>query len=84
MNGMALIQATAEEIGIKVHLIDCYSTCYLQRYLAMCAKQLADQGIAAEEIVKKSNYLTVLLVYHVTVIRKSHLFIKLLQLYQFS
>lgn len=54
-SSMALIQATAEEIGIKVHLIDCYSTCYLQRYLAMCAKQLADQGIAAEEIVKRLN-----------------------------
>ncbi len=54
-SSMGLIQATAEEIGIKVHLIDCYSTCYLQRYLAMCAKQLADQGIAAEEIVKRLN-----------------------------
>lgn len=54
-SSMALIQATAEEIGMKVHLIDCYSTCYLQRYLAMCAKQLADQGIAAEEIVKRLN-----------------------------
>ncbi len=54
-SSMALIQATAGEIGIKVHLIDCYSTCYLQRYLAMCAKQLADQGIAAEEIVKRLN-----------------------------
>lgn len=52
-SSMALIQATAEEIGIKVYLIDCFSTCYIQRYLAMCAKQLIDQGVAAEEVVKR-------------------------------
>lgn len=52
-SSMALITASAEEIGITLHMIDCFTTCYIQRYLAMSAKQLADQGIAAVEIVKR-------------------------------
>lgn len=50
---MALIQTSAEEIGIKVYLIDCFTTCYIQRYLAMCAKQLLDKGVDAQEVVKR-------------------------------
>lgn len=52
-SSMSLIQASAEDIGIEVHMIDCFSTCYIQRYLTMCAKQLADQGIPAAEIAQR-------------------------------
>lgn len=49
----SIIQAAAKANDIKVHIIDCYSTCNNQRYLAESAKKLADKGIAVDEIVKR-------------------------------
>ncbi len=49
----SVITATAKEKGITVHIVDCFTTCYLQRYLAECAKQLADQGLDAKTIVAR-------------------------------
>lgn len=52
-SSMALIHTSAEELQMEIHMIDCFSTCYIQRYLATCAKKLADQGISAVEIAKR-------------------------------
>lgn len=49
----SVMTTVAQEVGIKLYIIESYTTCYLQRYLAECAKQLADQGLDAEIIVKR-------------------------------
>lgn len=52
-SSMSLITTAAQEADIKLYMIDCYSTCFIQRYLAQCAKQLVSQGLAAEVIAKR-------------------------------
>ena len=49
----SVMTAVAQDIGIKLYIVETYTTCYLQRYLAECAKKLADQGLDAETIVKR-------------------------------
>ncbi len=49
----SMIGATAKEKGLNLYIVDCFSTCYLQCYLAQCAKRLADQGLDAETIVAR-------------------------------
>lgn len=45
------------EDKIKVHVIDTKMACYLQGYLAINAKQMAEHGATVEEIIERSNYL---------------------------
>lgn len=45
------VQATANRMGITVHTLDIYTTLAVQRYLAIAAKQLLDQGKTPEEII---------------------------------
>ena len=52
----AMISASASEKGLYLKVIDCYSTCYIQRYLVECAKHLADQGFTCEEICDRLQH----------------------------
>lgn len=45
------------EDKIKVHVIDTKVACYLQGYLAVNAKQMAENGATVEEIISRSNEL---------------------------
>lgn len=45
------------EDKIKVHVVDTKMACYLQGYLAINAKQMAENGATPEEIIARSNYL---------------------------
>lgn len=45
--------AVAKEQEFPVHMIETYTTCNIQRYVTLCAKQLVDQGIECDEIVKR-------------------------------
>lgn len=49
----SIISATAKDKGMNLHVVDCFSTCYLQRYLTECAKQLVDQGLDAATITAR-------------------------------
>lgn len=49
----SIISAAAANAGMKLHLIDCFTTCNNQRYLAESAKKLVDMGLDAEEIVER-------------------------------
>ncbi len=49
----SVMTAVAQDVGIKLYIVETYTTCYLQRYLAECAKKLVDQGLDAETIVKR-------------------------------
>ncbi|MBQ8292664.1 MAG: DegV family protein [Bacilli bacterium] len=42
---------------INVHVVDTKMACYLQGYLAINAKQMAESGATVEEIIARSNYL---------------------------
>ena len=42
---------------INVHVIDTKVACYMQGYLAINAKQMAESGATVEEIIKRSNEL---------------------------
>lgn len=47
------IRLAAEEVGIPTTVIDVYSTCLIQKHVAIKAKQLADQGLSIREIVDR-------------------------------
>lgn len=47
------VQASAKWHGIKVHTIDIYTTLAVQRYLAIRAIELVNQGIQIDEIMKR-------------------------------
>ncbi len=47
----ATLQATAARLGMNVHTLDIYSTLYMQKYMAIAAKQLLDEGKSPEEII---------------------------------
>ena len=49
----SVLFAAAKEAGMKTFMIDCFSTCHNQCYLAKSAKKLVDMGVAAEEIVTR-------------------------------
>lgn len=49
----SVMHAVAKECELKLHIIETYSTCNIQCYLAKCAQQLVKQEVAAEEIVKR-------------------------------
>lgn len=45
--------SSAEAVGIKMALIDCYTTCVIQKYIVLEAKKLVDQGLDLDTIVNK-------------------------------
>lgn len=49
----SIISAAAANAGMKLHVIDCYTTCNNQRYLAESAKKLVDMGLDDKEIVER-------------------------------
>lgn len=49
----SVLLATAKRHEIPLSIIECYSTCQLQRYLSQCAKLLVDKDMALEEIVRR-------------------------------
>lgn len=55
----ANVEMVAKEYAdkINVHVIDTKSACYLQGYIAVTAKKMADEGHTVEEIIKKAKYM---------------------------
>lgn len=49
----SVMHACAKRCELPLTIIEIYTTCNIQRYLAMSAKQLADQGISLEEITDR-------------------------------
>ncbi|MGM9946614.1 DegV family protein [Floccifex sp.] len=49
----ATVQASAKWHGIQVHTLDIYTTLAVQRYLAIRASELVNQGIQIDEIMKR-------------------------------
>lgn len=49
----SVLNATAKDMGIKIHCIDVFTTCNIQNYIARSAKQLVDMGLEADEIVAR-------------------------------
>lgn len=50
-----VLYAVSKEQDFLLHVVEPYTTCNIQRYLALSAKQLADQGLEAKEIVQRLN-----------------------------
>ena len=50
---MQSIMIAAEEAKMPISCVECYSTCYIQQYLAMAAKRLVDEGIELEVILQR-------------------------------
>lgn len=48
----AVFIATAQDEDIPCYHVDCYTTLGMQRYLALCALELVEQGKTASEIVE--------------------------------
>lgn len=46
-----IIQATANRLGLNVHTLDISTTLFVQRYLALLAQALLDEGKTPEEII---------------------------------
>lgn len=49
----SVLEACAKRNEFKVHMVESYSTCNIEAYLATSAKTLVDQGLDAEEIVTR-------------------------------
>lgn len=49
----SVLQAAAHRHELPLHMVECYSTCDLQCYLAETAKALVDKGFAVEEILAR-------------------------------
>lgn len=49
----SVMQAVAKECGITLHCIETYTTCNIQRYIALSAQQLVNKGLEADEIMKR-------------------------------
>lgn len=45
--------AVAKDLNISLHLVETYTTCNIQKYLAKSAKQLVDQGLDIAEIMNR-------------------------------
>lgn len=43
----------AKDVEIGIDCMDCQTTCYIQRYIAQAAKQLVDEGVELEEIIRR-------------------------------
>lgn len=49
----SVMHAIAKECDLNLHIIETYSTCNIQQYLAKSAQTLAANRVAAEEIIKR-------------------------------
>lgn len=49
----SVMQAVAKSHDMQLHVVECYSTCNIQRYLAESAKRLVDEGLDVETIVER-------------------------------
>ena len=49
----SVMQAVAQQVELPLHVIEVYSTCNIQLYIAKCAQQLVDKGFALDEIVAR-------------------------------
>lgn len=49
----SIMQAVAKECGMKLHVVEIYTTCNIQQYLTLSAKKLVDQGLDAETITAR-------------------------------
>lgn len=47
----AVVESCAKQIGISLYTVDVFTTCAMQRYIAMCAKELVDQRMDLVEIL---------------------------------
>ena len=51
----SIMQATAKEYNFSLHIVEIYTTCEIQKYLATCAQSLVKKGKDVEEIIAKLN-----------------------------
>ncbi len=49
------ITICAKEVGMPLTVIETYTTCFIQQYLARAAKQLVDEEVELEEIIARLN-----------------------------
>ena len=49
------IRLAASEVDLPATVVDVYSTCLIQKHVAIKAKQLVDQGLSVEEVVDRLN-----------------------------
>ncbi|MEG0981637.1 MAG: DegV family protein [Erysipelotrichaceae bacterium] len=52
---LSTLRATFKYNDLPLHYVDTFTTCRSEKYLATCAKTLADKGYNGEEIVKRLN-----------------------------
>lgn len=52
---MNAIRLAAEEKGINCHLVDCYTTCQVEKYLALKAKEMIDLNYDLDKILAILN-----------------------------
>ena len=50
---MSTLQARCKYMDLPLHAVDTFTTCYIEQYLAVSAKQLADKGFNGEAIKQK-------------------------------
>lgn len=49
------IALCAKDVGLDLTIIETYTTCFIQQYLARAAKQLVDEKVALDEIICRLN-----------------------------
>lgn len=49
----SIITAAASQLEIPLHIVDCFSTCNNQKYLAKAARELVRQGLDVSEILQR-------------------------------
>lgn len=49
----SVMQAAAQRHELQLHVIECFTTCHIQCYLALHAIQMVHNGVALEEIVAR-------------------------------
>lgn len=54
-----LIQSCAQELSLDITLIDCYTTCAIQKTCVLYAKNMLDQGMKSEDVILQLQKLIV-------------------------
>lgn len=49
----SIMQAVAKECGMKLHVMETYTTCNIQQYIARSAKKLVDLGLDSDTIIAR-------------------------------
>lgn len=49
----SIMQAVAKECGLNLHVVELYTTCNIQKYLAESAISLVKQGVSCEEVITR-------------------------------